>query len=270
MDGLTFTKLGGLLSETVNKPDVDFFSCANVLSKLTKQDFISLINNLLIMINENQKVSTSEEEHVYLYRQNGVNLLIRFANSATQGKMFLASEADAVLVNLSGTVLSIPFYKCSINPDDLAQRPKALEQQEDVRLNSYEPFCLKAFSGILDFYQASRVAPLLIVHSDKRAWSTWAFDRESLEAVRRVSTDLRASRLQLTLALFQAMNVKEINPILRSLILSNYAGNVRWDALKFYYQLDKEDATRLIKQLAESDDDPAVRRVAQKTLHSIR
>lgn len=266
MESLTFTRLGLLLKKTMDKPNASFFDVREVLVNLTQNDIVALLNDLLNGINENKKLSSIEEEHVYLYRQPGVHLLLRFAGTASPAPTLLASEVDAIIMNLTNTPLVIPAYHCSIDKKDLAQRPSKLQRTDPLVLPPFQPYCLGAFSSILDFYNASQHAPLLIIHSEKQAWSTWAFDRTTLEALHRVSTDLRASRIQLTLLLFKALHVKGIDHLIKSLILSDYAGNVRWAATQYYYELNPKEAKTLVQQLATQDHDPAVQRAAQKTL----
>ena len=266
MESLTFAQLGLLLKSTMDKPNVSFFDLQKVLINLTQNDIVALLNDLLNGINDNKKLSSIEEEHVYLYRQTGINLLLRFAGTAAPAPTLLASEVDAIIMNLTNTPLTIPTYSCSINKNDLAQRPTKLQQEAPLVLPPFQPYCLNAFSSILDFHNASHHAPLLIIHSEKQAWSTWAFDRTTLEALHRVSTDLRASRIQLTLLLFKALQVKGIDHLIKALILSDYAGNVRWTAIQYYYELNPKETKALVQQLAIQDSDPAVQRAAQKTL----
>lgn len=269
MSSFTFNQLGQLLKAAMDEPEVSFFDLQKVLDRLQRNDIISLLNDLLKGIITNKKLFRIEEEHVYLFREAGVNLLIRFAGTSTPAKSLLASEVDMIVMSLANRPLEIPCFCCSINTNDLAKRPEPLAKGEPITLEPFKPYCFNAFSSILDFHYASHNAPLLIIHSDKKAWSTWAFDRDSLSALHRVSTDLRSSRIQLTILLLRAMHIKGVDMLIKSLILSDYAGQVRWEAAKYYYELNPQDARKVLHVLAEKDSDPAVQRAAHKTLQSI-
>jgi hypothetical protein len=270
MSSLTFERLGQLLKATMDKPDVHFFDLLAVLERLDRKNIISLLNDLLKGIEHNKKLSSIAEEHIYLYREAGVNLLIRFAGTSIPPVKLLASEVDIILMSLASIPIEIPRFSCIINKNDLAQRPEDLIKEQPIVLEPFKPYCFSAFSSILDFNNASHNAPLLIIHSEKKSWSTWAFDRLSLKALHRVSTDLRASRIQLTLLLLRTMHIKGTDALIKSLVLSDYAGQVRWEGAKYYYELNPEDAKKVLHLLAEKDSDPAVQRAAQKTLQSIK
>lgn len=267
MSALTFYQLGQLLYEAINKPNACFFDLINVFCNLRKEEIVSLINNFLKEIIVSSKII--EQNYIYFYQQPNVHLLMRFTKHKAAERTLSSSEVDAIIMNLSDKTVNIPKYYCSIDPNDLSTKPSALKQEDDLILSPYKPYCLSAFSSILDFHNASHKVPLIIVHSDKKSWSTWAFDRDSLEPVRRISTDIRASRIQLTLQLFQALQVREIEQILEKLILSNYDGNVRWEAMKYYYKINRDNALHLLQKIASQDNDPAIQRISQETLKDL-
>ncbi len=209
------------------------------------------------------------ENNVYLYQQPGIYLLMRFTHCKASSSALLASEVDAIVMNLSEKEVKVPLYHCNIQHNRLYEKPSPLKRENDLLLASHQAYCLPAFSSILDFYDASQNAPLIIVHSNKKAKTTWAFDRDSLNPIRRISTDVRASRIRLTLELFQAMQVRRIKSLLEKLILSNYDANVRWEAIKYYYKINNKHTLPLLKKIAFEDCDPEIRRAAQKTLESI-
>ncbi|MCE0724167.1 MULTISPECIES: HEAT repeat domain-containing protein [Legionella] len=265
MSSLTFFQLGTILYETINRPGTNFFDLAPIFSNLTRTDIISLINSFLIEITANDKIT--DENKIYFYQQPGLHLLMRFTHHKSSSNTLSASEVDAIVMNLSEVELNIPLYHCNLQRERLYEKPNSLKREEDLILPSYKPVCLPAFSSIADFYNASHNAPLLIVHSDKKARTTWVFNQETLDPIRRISTDVRASRIRLILELFQAMQVvKGIKPLLKKLILSDYDANVRWEAMKYYYKINGRGALPLLRQIASQDKDPEIKRASQKTL----
>lgn len=249
----------------MKKPGTDFFDLASSFSNLTRSDIISMMNHFLVEITTNDKIT--DENKIYFYEQPGLHLLMRFTHRTSFSNSFSASEVDAIVMNLSEVELSVPLYRCDLQPDCLYQRPKSLQREGDLILPSYSPVCLPAFALIPDFYNASHNAPLLVVHSDKKARTTWVFNRDTLIPIRRVSTDVRASRIRLILELFQAMQVdKGIEPLLKELILSDYDANVRWDAMKYYHKIKGKGAIPLLRQIANQDKDTEIQRASQKTL----
>ncbi|QLZ69501.1 HEAT repeat domain-containing protein [Legionella sp. PC1000] len=265
LSSLTFFQLGTILYETINRPGTNFFDLAPIFSNLTRTDIISLINSFLIEITANDKIT--DENKIYFYQQPGLHLLMRFTHHKSSSNTLSASEVDAIVMNLSEVELNIPLYHCNLQRERLYEKPNSLKREEDLILPSYKPVCLPAFSSIADFYNASHNAPLLIVHSDKKARTTWVFNQETLDPIRRISTDVRASRIRLILELFQAMQVvKGIKPLLKKLILSDYDANVRWEAMKYYYKINGRGALPLLRQIASQDKDPEIKRASQKTL----
>ncbi|KTC91261.1 HEAT repeat domain-containing protein [Fluoribacter dumoffii] len=265
MSSLTFFQLGTILFEIIKKPGTNFFDLAPIFSNLTRADIISLINHFLIEITSNDKIT--DENKIYLYQQPGLHLLMRFTHRKSSSNSFSASEVDAIVMNLSDVELKVPLYQCNLQPDHLYEKPNALKREEELMLPSYQPVCLPAFASIPDFYNASHNAPLLVAHSDKKARTTWVFNRDTLDPIRRVSADVRASRIRLILELFQAMQVvKGIKPLLKELILSDYDANVRWEALKYYHKINGKSALPLLRQIANEDKDPEIKRALQKTL----
>ncbi|KTD73730.1 HEAT repeat domain-containing protein [Legionella tucsonensis] len=264
MSSLTFYQLGHIFYETMSNPSKNFFDLAQIFSDLKRKDIISLINNFLIEITVNDKVT--EANQIYFYQQPGIHLLMRFTHCKSSSNTLSASEVDAIVMNLSEVDIKIPLYHCSLQQNHLYEKPYPLKQEEDLILPSYKPVCLPAFSSVLDFYNASHNAPLLIVHSDKKARTTWVFNHDSLNPIRRISTDVRASRIRLTLELFQAMHVKGIKPLLKKLILSRYDTHVRWEAMKYYYKINGKSALPILQKIAAQDNDPEIRRASQKTL----
>lgn len=249
----------------MKKQDTHFFDLAPIFSNLTRTDIISLMNHFLMEITANDKIT--DENKIYFYQQPGLHLLMRFTHRKSFSHSFLASEVDAIVMNLSEVELKVPLYQCNLHADRLHEKPDSLKRQEDLILPSYLPVCLPAFTAIPDFYNASHNAPLLVAHSDKKANTTWVFNRDTLNPMRRVSTDVRASRIRLILELFQAMQVvKGIKLLLKKLILSDYDANVRWEAVKYYHKINGQSALPLLRQLAKQDVDPEIKRASQKTL----
>lgn len=267
MSSLTFYQLGHILYEAMCKPSKNFFDLALIFSELTREDIISLINSFLIEITANDRIA--EENKIYFYQQPGIHLLMRFTHCKASSNSLSASEVDAIVMNLSEVDVKVPLYCCDLQQHRLYEKPGPLKREEDLILPSYKPVCLPAFSSVLDFYNTSHNAPLLIVHSDKKARTTWVFNHDSLNPIRRISTDVRASRIRLTLELFQVMQVKGVKPLLKKLILSDYDAHVRWEAMKYYYKINGKSALSLLQKIAAEDNDPEIRRASQKTLELI-
>src|SRR3989338_4701808 len=195
----SFKELGREIEKLTDSKAFQFSRIIEVLSKLTPRDITALLNSMLCELKDLGRLPTIEEDHIYLYRQKEFSLLLRFAGSGTVLPQLCAHEFDAFILNLSNFPIEIPVYKTLININDLAQRPLALEPQKKLLLPPYGLHSELAFCSILDFHSASKNVPLLIIHSERRAWSTWVFDRKTLQPDRRVATDLRASRIQLAL-----------------------------------------------------------------------
>ena len=263
----TLQKLGEKIKTLSEQKDFKFNLIGQVLTELQPQDIGHLLNEMLTQLKNKGKLPTFSEDHIYLYREKEFNMFIRFAATGNLSPQLAANEFDAFILNLSPKIVKIPAYQSQLDINDLDKQPVALEPIAPVEIANYGLHYIAAFETILDIPAASNTVPLLIVHSEKRAWSTWSFDRVTLHPLGRFCTDLRASRLQLALAFLQKLERSpEIVRELITLAPSDYAEFVRWEAIKYLYQLDPNKGLEVLQKVAFSDSNKNLRQAAQTTL----
>ncbi|MEM9684851.1 MAG: hypothetical protein AAF942_16385 [Pseudomonadota bacterium] len=225
-----------------------------------------MLRSLMLEIQRNGRLPMQREDHIYLYRERDINLLLRFAGTGGSTGEYSANEFDAYLLNLSHRPIHIPTFACSVDAQALDRRPVALRPAETLILQPHGLHFEPAFGAVLDLLAATPAAPILVVHSERRAWTTWTFNAETLEAEQRVSTDLHASRIQLAMMLLEEMGAGGFDDALEGLATSRFAGFVRWDAVKLLHSHDRSPGLDVLAKLAEDDEDPGIRQAAQKTL----
>jgi len=266
----TFNDLGQQIKILSTQDNFNFADIGAILAELKPSTIAALLNTMLAELKIKGKLPTFSEDHIYLYREKEFNIFIRFAGTGVETSQLAANEFDAFILNLATETVSIPAYACDIDQQYLDQKPASLQIMPPIELKPHELYYVSAFTTILDLNAISKKVPLLIVHSEKRSWSTWSFDRKTRQPIQRFCTDLRASRLQLTLAFLQYMNNSEdMDSILTQLSTSDYAEFVRWDAIKYLYQIKPEKGLAILQQVAQHDVSSDLRNAAKQTLESI-
>lgn len=252
--------------ETRRDGDLDFGSVGQILSQITPRDVAALLRGLMTEVKQNGHLPMQREDHIYLYRERDFNLLLRFTGMGRSPQSYAANEYDAYLLNLSHREIEIPAFACSVDPARLDQRPEPLRPLAPVVVPPHGLHFEPAFGSVLDLVSATPPAPILVVHSEHRAWTTWTFDPATLEAEQRISTDLHASRIQLAMMLLSEMQAAGYEAPLAALATSRFAGFVRWDAVKLLHRRDRTQGFALLRQLADADADPEIREAARSTL----
>ncbi len=245
-----------------------FIELGSILRSLDPQRINGLLLDLLHVVRERGSLPAQREGNVYLCRTDQFSLMLRFSGQGGRQPVYTANEFDAFVLNLSPNDVHIPRLECGLDRNNLHQRPPSLKRQDsDLVLKAHDVYDAPAFGDIIDIAAATPIAPLLIVHSPPRAHSTWTFDRDTLEPLQQVSTDLHASRMQMVLQLLQAMQqIDGLEEPLAKMVHSNMAGFARWDALKLLHRCAPQQALTALHQMAHSDRDASLREAARATL----
>jgi hypothetical protein len=256
----SFKELGHRIERVTGTEGFAFSAVGDVLASLTKSDVTALLDSMLEEVKTSGRLPSVEENNVYLYRRPEFNLLVRFSDSGTRLTQLSANEFDAFVLNLSNRQLEIPVYRCRIDAADPGRRPGPLAVGDTLRLAPRGLHGEAAFGNILDLDAAS----------EARAWTTWTFDRETLQPLQRVSTDIRASRVDLALRYLAESNSPVPETVLQEIVESDYAGHVRWQAAKYLCRLNPETGLQALQVLSGDATDPGIQKAAQATLKNFQ
>lgn len=261
----TLPALKEAVEKVLDREGASFFDLAPTLDILRKDDIVALLNDVLERREITSNYELLSEDHVYLYRQSNFHMLMRFIGTNTQDTLY-ANEFDVFVINPTNDVVTVPLYKCRSRPDSL-QRPQKLLRLGDAMFEPGKTYRFEAYKYILDFgCEAAQDACVLIVHSDPVDWLTWVYDRDSLEPVESICTSLQASRIQVYVRLLGAMRATQAIPSLKKLATSDYANFVRWEAVESLSKIASNRCFEVLKQLAENDADPMIRKSAAESL----
>ncbi|TNH42456.1 HEAT repeat domain-containing protein [Photorhabdus luminescens] len=244
----------------------DFWSVGEVLGKLSRDNIIDILNDLLEKKEITDKYELLSEDSIYIHRQKNFNLLVRFIGKTNNEKLYV-NEFDTFIINPSREAIQIPYYKCKINHNDPFIQPEALTSLGVFTFEPNQLYSFKAYEDILDFgYENRNGSFLLIAHSGAKGWISWIYDRMSLQPVETICTNLSASRIQLYVRLLGAMKYHGASAVLEKLATSDYANFVRWEAVESLAQIDSAACLELLHQIACEDTDTMMRETAKNSL----
>ncbi|NHB89649.1 HEAT repeat domain-containing protein [Photorhabdus tasmaniensis] len=263
---LKLDQLEKIISKTMESNGGDFWSIGEVLNRLSRDNIIEILNDLLEKKEITDKYELLSEDSIYIHRQKNFNLLIRFIGKTNNEKLYV-NEFDTFIINPSQEAIGIPYYKCKINHDDPFMQPEALTSLGVFTFEPNKLYRFNAYENILDFGCDNHDSSfLLIAHSGAKGWISWIYDRMSLQPIETICTNLSASRIQLYVRLLGAMKYHGARAALAKLATSDYANFVRWEAIESLAQIDSAACLELLHQIAREDTDTMMRETAKNSL----
>lgn len=270
---MTVNSLLATLDDIRESNGYSFEQLHALLSRITQDDVVSMLNDLMerkVILNEFEVFS---EDHVYIARRRDFHLLLRFVHPSNPNRLY-CNEYDAFVLNPGHHTISFAQYKVQLDREQMFEEPPPLQRIDDFVLSPGECRLIRAFDTILDFSNPTGAgaahAFVLIAHSEPRDILTWVFDRASGAPVEAICTDLTASRAQLYVRLLGAMKAQRAVPTLRHIATSGYTHFVRWEAIESLAQINGEACIETLKYLAENDLDHRIRHTARLSLDQSR
>lgn len=253
----------------VNKSNANgsnFSMYAEIANSIAHGGAIELLNNVVESKEILGGLDLLSEDHVYMYREGEFNLLLRFLGGSKSESLY-CNEYDAFIINSSDEMLRIPCYSSNLDRFNLYARPAPLLSCEPIIINPKSVFFLEAYTYILDFSQSKpHNSFVFVIHSDRRDWVTWLYDRSTLLPSQPICTDLTASRMQLYIRFLGEAKAIEATKKLEALACSDYAGFVRWEAVEAIAKLAPDRLESVLIYLSDNDKDFRVRDAALKSL----
>ncbi|MBI7310060.1 HEAT repeat domain-containing protein [Pseudomonas aeruginosa] len=204
------------------------------------------------------------EDHVYMYREKNFNFLLRFLGGDADDDIY-GNEYDFFVINPLDEEVVIPRFTTmagSIDGECLSP-PQGLTVAAEIRIKPREIVYIKAFSDILDFSEATpKDGFALLIHSERKGWTTWTYSREDFSPRNIICTDLTASRMQLYIKFLGELRLKSTIDSLRKVVLSDYASFVRWEAVEALEKIGDPNLVELIESLSMNEKDPVIRTLA--------
>ncbi|MDC9596772.1 HEAT repeat domain-containing protein [Xenorhabdus anantnagensis] len=261
----TLADLQKAIDEVMHGDNPDFLNIASILSSLKKEDIVEILNDILEKREITSNYEGVSEDHIYLHRQNNFNLLIRLIGDGEQNTLY-TNEFDIFVINPTNTEIVVPCYEfCS--EQNIFQKPKPIKRVNDCHFKPNKVYYFEAYKYILDFdFESSPNNFVLIIHSDPKGWITWIYNRETLEPIQSICTNLQASRILLYVRLLGEMKASQAIQCIENLTTSNYANFVRWEAVQSLSKIAPSNCLEILKILAENDQDPILKQAA---IHSL-
>lgn len=266
IDNLEF--LGEVLNTAIRNAHNQFSAVMPIIQSLKADTLNCLLFSLLETLHERGDLPTGEIDHFYIFRKNGVNIRIQFTNIKSSIDYFTLIDSDYIIVNPSNELVAVPRYSCKINTQDLALPPTPLQEIDPIKIEPYSYYQDVAFKSVLDYSKSESRTILFIIHTDPKQASTWLFSRSNLDKVGRVCTNIAASRCHIALKVLSAMKTPDTSALYADIATSDYVDFIRWDTVKYLYEIDQEKGIQVLKTLS-TDPVPCIRRAAVRTLNSI-
>ncbi|OTA21991.1 hypothetical protein Xbed_00240 [Xenorhabdus beddingii] len=95
---------------------------------------------------------------------------------------------------------------------------------------------------------------------------TWGYNRETLEPIQSICANLQASRVLLYVRLLGEMKASQSIQCIENLAISDYANFVRWEAVQSLSKISPSNCLKILKILAENDQDPMIKQAAIQSL----
>ncbi|MBI6549367.1 HEAT repeat domain-containing protein [Xenorhabdus lircayensis] len=260
-----FVELQEAVDKVMSGNNPDFLNIAPILSSLKQEDIIEILNDILEKREITSNYKGVSEDHMYLHRQTNFNLLIRLIGNGRCNTL-CTNESDIFVINPTNTEIIIPCYQFDLQ-QNIFQKPKPIKRVNDYIFKPNEVYYFEYYKYILDFdFESSPNNFVLIIHSETKEWITWVYDKKTLEPIESICIDLQVSRLQLYVRLLGEMKASQAIQCIENLAISDYANFVRWEAVQSLSKIAPSNCLKILKILAENDQDPMLRQAA---IHSL-